>query len=338
MSYYSSQDERSSGQLCVATIGHRFPDATIEVEVLRGSGIEVLYLGGLEKAAALDAARQADAVLLGVSFDLDAEALRCLRRCRAVVRYGVGVDNVDLEAAAALGMTVSNVPDYGVEEVANHTIALLLLFARRLDIWASAVRTGQWGSALPKVTLRRLSHTALGVIGAGRIGRAVIARAKSIWTRVLVYDPWINAEEIARMGAEKVSLENLLKQSDFVTLHAPSSAATKGLLSEERLRLMKQGAILVNCARGDLIDEATLTQCVIEGHISGVGLDVFAVEPPPLEGLLSLPNVWPTPHVAWLSAESIRDLRRQAAEEARRILLGQGPWYAIAVPRAGPGA
>lgn len=316
--------------LRVATMGHRFPDASIEQDALQSFGIEVLYLGGLAKEAAVEAAHEADAVLLGLNFDLDAGALRRLARCRAVVRYGIGVDNVDVEAAASLGMTVSNVPDYCVEEVAVHTIALLLLFSRRLDVWAQAARAGEWSSAVSKVRLKRTSHTTLGVIGAGRIGRAVIVRARPIWGRILVFDPWVSAEEIARLGAEKVSLEDLLEQSDFVTLHVPSNAATRGMLSAERLRLMKDGAVLVNCSRGDVIDEAALVQCIVDGHIGGAGLDAFSSEPPPLDGLVSLSQVWPTPHVAWLSEESIHDLRRKAAEEAGRILRNEPPRYVIA--------
>lgn len=321
--------------LCVATIGHRFPDASIERDALQGSGVEVLYLGGLTKKAALEAAHQANAVLLGLNFALDADALRRLARCRAIVRYGVGVDNVDLEAATSLDMTVSNVPDYSVEEVAVHTIALLLLFSRRLDVWAPAARAGQWGSAVSRVRLKRTSHTTLGVIGAGRIGRAVIVRARPIWGRILAFDPWLGDEEVSHLGAEKVSLEELLEQSDFVTLHVPSNAATRGILSAERMQLMKRGAVLVNCSRGDVVDEAALMQCIVDGHISGAGLDVFNSEPPPLDGLVSLPQVWPTPHVAWLSEEAIREMRRKAAEEAGRILRGEPPRHAVAVPRSG---
>ena len=317
---------------CVATMGHRFPDASIEQEVLGGLGIEVLYLGGLAKEAALEAAHQVDGVLLGLSFDLDADALRRLPHCRAVVRYGIGMDNVALEAATSLGMTVSNVPDYCVEEVAVHTIALLLLFSRRLDVWAPVARSGQWSSVVSTVRLKRVGNTTLGVIGAGRTGRAVIVRARPIWGRVLVFDPWVGSEEIARLGAEKASLEDLLENSDFVTLHIPSNADTRGLLSAERLRLMKKGAVLVNCSRGDLIDEAALARCIGDGHIGGAGLDVFSSEPPPPDGLVSLPQVWPTPHVAWFSEESVRDLRRKAAEEAGRILRGERPRHAIVMP------
>jgi len=313
----------------VATIGHRFPNAAIEAEVLRPSGIEVDWLGPLPRDEAVEAARDADAVLLGTGFALDAPSLERLRRCRGVVRYGVGVDNVDLAAAARLGILVCNVPDYSVEEVATHAIALLLLFARRLDIWPAAVRAGGWGSALPAVKLRRLSHLTLGVVGAGRIGRAVITRAVPLWGRVLAADPAVGAGELRVLGAEKASFEVLLAESDFITLHVPSAAGTKNLIGARELDMMKAGAVLVNCSRGDVIDEAALAASILEGKIAGAGLDVFADEPPAASGLAALPQVWPTPHIAWLSDESIVELRRRAAEEAGRILRGDPVRYPV---------
>ncbi len=320
---------RAEDILRIATIGHRFPDDSVEREALRGTGIEVLFLGGLAKDTALERAAQAHAVLIGVSFSLNADDLKRLENCRAIVRYGVGVDNVDVRAAHSLGITVSNVPDYGIEEVATHALALLLLFARGLGTWAEAVRAGQWGSALPKVRLSRLSNTTLGIIGAGRIGRALLVRARPIWGRILVFDPWVSVDEIAAMGAEKASLEDLLADSDFVSIHVPLSDDTKGMISRERLQLLKRGAVLVNCSRGDVVDEKALQEYIGGGKIAGAGLDVFASEPPEPNGIASLPQVWPTPHVAWLSQESIRDLRYKAAEEAGCILLGKGPRHPI---------
>lgn len=313
----------------VATIGHRFPDAAVEAEVLRPRGIDVRWLGALDRPAALAAAADATGILLGVRFTLDAAAIRRLPNCRVIVRYGVGVDNVDVAAAAAAGIVVCNVPTYGIEEVANHTLALLLLFARRLDLGAGAVRGGRWGAALTGVTLPRLSRRTLGVVGAGRIGQAVIARARAFWGRILAADPVVSAEALARLGAKKVELDTLLAESDFVTLHLPSGAGTRGLMSADRMAQMKPGAVLVNCSRGDVVDEAALAQRLREGAILGAGLDVFASEPPPPDGVVASPNVWPTPHVAWLSEESVLDLRRLASEEAGRVLAGEPPLHPV---------
>lgn len=313
----------------VATIGHRFPDAAVEAEALRLRRIEVRWLGGLDRPAALTAAADATGILLGVRFGLDADAIRRLPACRVIVRYGVGVDNVDVAAASAAGIVVCNVPTYGVEEVATHSLALLLLFARRLDLGPAAVRGERWAAALTGVTLPRLSRRTLGVVGAGRIGQAVIERARAFWGRILATDPIVSAEALTPLGAEKVELDTLLAESDFVTLHLPSGAATRGLISADRLARMKPGAVLVNCSRGDVVDEAALERRLREGALLGAGLDVFASEPPRPDGVVAAPNVWPTPHVAWLSEESVLDLRRLAAEEAGRVIVGEAPLHPV---------
>jgi D-3-phosphoglycerate dehydrogenase len=312
-----------------ASIGHRFPDAAIETEVLQPLGIAVDWLGPLPKEEAVLAARDAGAILLGASFSLQALEIQRLERCRVIVRYGVGVDNVDVVAAAQRGVVVCNVPDYGVEEVANHALALLLLFARRLDVWPQAVRAGRWGSALPAVRMRRLSQTTLGVIGAGRIGRALIMRAVPIWGRVVAADPYVSADILAGLGATRVPFDDLLAASEFVSVHVPSDPSTKAMVGAREFARMKNGAILVNCSRGEVLDEAALADAIRSGKITGAGLDVFAVEPPPRDGLIVLPQVWPTPHVAFLSEESIVDLRRRAAEEAGRVLTGAPPQHPV---------
>ena len=269
----------------VATIGHRFPDSALEATVLERAGIDVDWLGPMPKAEALRAAAAADAVLLGTAFSLDAEALAALARCRLVIRYGVGVDNVDLETAARRNITVCNVPDYGVEEVATHAIALLLAFARRLDVWSAAVREGRWGSAVPTVRLRRLSQTTLGVVGAGRIGRAVIERARGIWGRVVASDPVIDAAALGTLGAQKLEFGSVLAESDFLTIHVPSVSETRGMLGADQFRAMKRGVVLVNCSRGDVIDEEALIRALDDGTVAGAGLDVFATEPPVAGGI-----------------------------------------------------
>jgi D-3-phosphoglycerate dehydrogenase len=314
----------------VATIGHRFPDAAIEAAVLEPLGIAVEWLGPLPKPEAMRAARDAGAVLLGAGYALDASDIARLAGCRVIVRYGVGVDNIDVAAAAERGVTVCNVPDYGVEEVADHALALLLLFARRLDLWPQAVRAGSWGAALPAVRMRRLSRTTLGVIGAGRIGRALISRAVPIWGRVVASDPYVPPETLAALGAAQVSLDDLLAESEFVSLHVPSDPSTRGLLGAREFARMKPGAVLVNCSRGDVLDELALADAIRAGRIAGAGLDVFGTEPPPPHGLVALPQVWPTPHVAFLSVESVIDLRRRAAEEAGRVLTGAAPLHPVA--------
>lgn len=324
--------QQSDTSLLVVTMGHRFPDSSLEAQVLEPKGITVQFLGGVKKAAALAAARDAHGVLIGPLFRLERNDFEQLPACQVVVRYGVGVDNIDVDAAVRLGKTVCYVPDYGVEEVANHSLALLLALARQLDHWSRAVREGKWGISLPKVKMHRLSTSTLGVIGAGRIGKALIRRARPIWGRILVNDPYVNADEVRILGGKMTSLDNLLSESAYVSIHVPSNPETQNLLSAEKLRLLPEGAILVNCSRGNVIDETALTPLLIQGHIQRVGLDVFVNEPPEPLGLVKLEQVWPTPHVAYLSVESVVDLRRQAAEEAGLVLLGKTPRNPIALP------
>lgn len=315
--------------LTLASIGHRFPDASIESEALASTGIAVKCLGHLPKSEALAKAKDAAGILLGASFALDAVDLKMLTRCRVIVRYGVGVDNVDVPAAQSQGIIVCNIPDYAIAEVADHTLALLLALARGLDIWATAVREGQWGAALPKVSIRRLSDTTLGVIGVGRIGEAVIARARAFWHHILVFDPYVTAEKLDTLQVSSATLEELLAKSDFVTIHVPSTPATQGMLSTSRLQTMKKGAVLVNCSRGDVVDEGALAASLATGHLRRAGLDVFTKEPPDPAGLAADPAVWPTPHVAWLSTEALQELRWRAAEEAGRVLCDEPPHHAL---------
>ena len=316
----------------VVTMGHRFQDASLEAQILEPFDIKVRNLGGQEKEAAIRAAENSNGVLLGPLFRLDKEDFHRLPECKVVVRYGVGVDNIDVDSAVDAGIAVCYVPDYGVEEVAIHSLALLLACARQLDYWALAVREGKWGISQSKAKMRRLSTSTLGVIGAGRIGQALIRRAKPIWQRILVYDPYIDDQTVIGLNAEMSSLEDLLSASNFVSVHIPSNSETKGLLSEKRLRTMPSDAILVNCSRGDVVDENALVQLLKGGHLQRAALDVFADEPPAPDGIVGLDQVWPTPHVAYLSAEAVQDLRRSAAREAGLVLRDSQPNNAVRLP------
>ena len=311
----------------IVTIGHRFPNADVEAAAAQPYGVEVRSHGSLAKDDALDAAAHADAVILGLGFDLDEAALSKLKASRVIVRYGIGLDNVDVEAAIARGISVFNVPDYGVEEVANHTLALLLALARRLTVLADRVRTGKWADALAQLGLNRLSTSSLLVVGAGRIGGAVVDRAAAIWGRIDVYDPVAPHAPWIHENTNWVDdLDTALSQADFVTLHAPLTPDTRHLLSRARIASLKPGVIVVNCSRGDLIDETALLDALRTGAIAAAGLDVFATEPEPNPELLALPNVLPTPHSAWYSREAVIDLRQKAARLAARAIRGEeGP-------------
>lgn len=308
----------------IATMGHRFADATVERDALRGHGVDIVYLGGLDKESALAAAADAEAVLLGVSFSLDADAIARLPACRVIVRYGIGLDNVDIGAAERNGIIVRNVPDYGVEEVANHALALLLAMARRLDVLGRRARSGHWAGAIAGLQLKRLSNSTLVVVGAGRIGSALVARAVPIWGEVVVVDPHLTSYDDLPTGVSLVGdLDEALTRADFVSIHVPATSGTLGLISAQRFDAMKPGVVLVNCSRGDVLDEDALAAALARGHVAAAGLDVFVGEPEPRPDLLESDNVWPTPHAAWFSTSSLIDLRRKAALAAVESLTAR---------------
>lgn len=236
--------------------------------------------------------------------------LEALPECRVVGRYGVGLDTIDTRAAAELGVAVTSVPDYCVQEVANHAIALILDLARGISRLDRGVQAGTWDFRLGGV-LRRPDHQQLGLIGLGRIGRAVASRAQALGYRVVASDP---ARPLA--GLPLVSLDELLRTSDIVSLHASLDPTTHHLLDDRALALVKPGALLVNTARGRLIDEAALVAALRDGRLGGAALDVLEQEPitagNPLRGM---PNVILTPHAAFYSRESLEEMKRRVSEQ-----------------------
>jgi D-3-phosphoglycerate dehydrogenase / 2-oxoglutarate reductase len=269
------------------------------------------------------ATAEADAVLVRES-PVDAEAIAGMRRCRIIARYGIGVDNVDLAAARQRGIYVANVPDYGVEEVSDHALALLLSVARRTVTRDAAVRGGAWNVS-PGQKMYRIAGRALGLIGYGRIARALERKMRPLGVaRVLVYDPVLEAGAFA--GVERVDLNSLCEQSDFISLHAPLTPDTLHIINSTRIALMKPTAILVNTARGGLIEETALVDALRSRRIFGAGIDVFEHEPPGKHhAWFALDNVVLSDHTAWYSEESVADLQTKAAEEVARVLRGEPP-------------
>lgn len=268
---------------------------------------------------------QADALMIREA-PLPLEYIALLDKCQAIVRYGVGVDNVDLAAAKEKGIYVANVPDYGSEDVAEHALALLLAATRRITSRNAQVHQGAWniGQAEP---MFRLSGKVLGIVGFGRIARCLAAKASGIgFSRMLVCDPLLSEAGAQAAGVEKVSLQQLCQQADLISLHVPLSPKTRHLIGAEQLAWMKPTAVLVNTSRGGLIDEAALYQALVEQRLFAAGLDVFEQEPvSPTHPLLSLPNVICTDHTAWFTEESVRELQRKAAQEVLRIFEGNKP-------------
>jgi D-3-phosphoglycerate dehydrogenase / 2-oxoglutarate reductase len=276
----------------------------------------------------LAVARDADAILVTYA-KLPAELLRQLKRCKAIGRFGLGVDNIDLAAAAELGITVTYVPDYCMHEVSDHAMALLLALARKIPLSNALVQAGRW--EMPAVVpIHRLAGRVLGLVGFGNIPRALAPKAKAFGLRVVAHDPYVAPQALSAAGVEGVSFERLLEISDFVSIHAPLTAATRSLFNAEVLRGMKKGAFLINTARGPLLDEDALVAALDGGQIGGAALDVVAVEPLSKDSrLIGRDNVILTPHTAFYSVEALEELQTKCAADVARVLCGEKPVYPV---------
>jgi phosphoglycerate dehydrogenase-like enzyme len=276
-----------------------------------------------------DEVLDADALILWHGPLVDAGVIARMKRCRAIIRNGVGFDSVDIKAAAAAGIPVCNVPDYGTEEVADHAIALTLALYRQLfPLDAEAKRLGWKINVAPK--MRRLRAQTFGIIGLGRIGTAAALRAKAFGFRVVFYDPYAPVGTHKAIGIERLgSLEELLRVSDTVSVHCPLSAETRGLIGAKEIALMKAGAFLVNTARGDIVQKAPTFAALRSGHLGGAGLDVVESEPLRSAEEAATPNLIVTCHAAFCSPEGMVEMRSTSAKIARAAVLGQPVWNRV---------
>jgi D-3-phosphoglycerate dehydrogenase / 2-oxoglutarate reductase len=308
----------------VLVTDHTFDPLDIEQRILEplGAVIDARQCQSAEQLLPLVA--DADAVLTQFS-PVNAQVIAAMKKVRAIVRYGIGVDNVDLQAAKERGIPVCNVPDYCIDEVADHTLAFILGVTRQVVPNCVRVRGGQWGLAVPLPDMKTLRDQTVGVVGFGRIGREVVRRLLAFRGVIRVFDPAVNPHEIESAGAlAATSLDDLLPQSGIVTLHCPSTAQTRRMLSKEAFAKMKRGSILVNLARGDLVDTDALVAALQSGHLAGAALDVCDPEPiPPGHPLLQMPNVIVAAHVASTSARAVRTLRETAAGLVAKRLRGE---------------
>ena len=307
----------------VVVTGHHFLSLEPERAVLADLA-DLVETQPHSREQVIAAARDADAILNQDGL-LDAAVIGALQHCRVIVAYAVGTDRIDVDAATAHGIQVCNVPDYGLDEVAVHAIALLLAFERRIPQQAAAVRAGKWAQP-PEGSSHRLAGRTLGIIGFGRIGRRVANLARAIGLRVIYADPHLTRDKVMDHDAENVGLEELLRGADYISLHCPLTAHTRGMLNAASFAKMKRDAVLINVARGPILDEAALIEALRAGRLRGAALDVLEHEPTPADNpLLSMPNVIITPHTAWYTEESQQRLKTGAAEEVRRVLLGEPP-------------
>jgi D-3-phosphoglycerate dehydrogenase len=270
------------------------------------------------------AAEAADAVGLLVTYaQVPASVIEAASECRVIARYGIGYDNIDTAAAARAGIVVTNVPDYCLDEVADHTMALLLALARQVVPASAEVRAGGWGASPAPV--RRLEGQRLALVGVGGIGRRVAHRARAFGLDVVGYDPYLDPWDVDGV-ARAVDLEEALADADFVSLHAPLTEENRGMLGPEAIASMKRAPVVVNTARGGLVDLDAITRALEDGRVRGVALDVTDPEPPPLDHpLRAHPQAVLTPHMAFYSEDAQQELLRRAAREVANAIEGRAP-------------
>jgi D-3-phosphoglycerate dehydrogenase / 2-oxoglutarate reductase len=300
-----------------------FPNLNPAREVLSRVGAELLLAEGSTSEAIMRVARNADAVLVTYA-KITADMIGQMTRCRIIARFGIGVDNVDIPAATKAGIVVTRVPDYCIDEVSDHTMALLLALARKIPFANSRAHAGHW--EMPAVVpIYRLRGSVLGLVGFGRIPQLVAPKAKGFGLKVISYDPLVSQETMNRAGVEKVDFSELVSVSDHISIHAPLVPETDHLFNASVFCRMKPTAYLINTARGPIVDEQALALALDRGHLAGAALDVLAHEPPSASPLFGRENVILTPHMSFYSVESLIDLQRKAAEEVVRILSGDAP-------------
>ena len=297
------------------------------IELLRERGVEVdVVAAGATAAEAARVAGDHPVAIIGL-LPFRAAEIASLRETGLLVRAGIGYDVIDVEAATAAGIWVANVPDYCVDEVADHAILLLMAAWRRLPQLQAVWQAGSWVNADLVPPVNRARGRRLGVVGFGRIGQAVARRAQGFGFEVVAHDPLIAADVVRAADVEPATIDDLFATSDAVSLHCPLTAETRHLVDKERLARAKPGLVLVNTSRGGLVDLAALDEALEHGQVAAAGLDVLEDEPAPdlSRPLFRRPNVVLTPHLAWYSLEARRDLAIQAAEEAYRYLSGERP-------------
>lgn len=308
-----------------------YPDNEIEKSVLEPIGAEVIGLQCKTGGGLVEQAADADAILQQYA-KITRATIEKLHRCKAICRYGIGVDIVDVKAAYEHGMVVTNVPDYALDEVADHSIALALMLVRRIPWYDRATRAGRWHWSESHGEIRRLRNSTWGLIGFGRIAQNIARKVKAFNFTIVSYDPYISEGYMATMGVRKVDLETLLSTADIIDIMCPHTHETEYMINEAALQKMKPTATLINCARGKIVDNRALYKALSEQWIASAAMDDTEEEPakqehwsPEQNPLFGLENCFITPHVAYVSAESLAECRRIAAENARAVLLGETP-------------
>lgn len=304
--------------LPVVLIADKLAESTVAA---LGDQVEIRWVDGPDREKLLAAVPEADALLVRSATTVDAEVLAAAPKLKIVARAGVGLDNVDVDAATARGVLVVNAPTSNIHSAAEHALALLLSAARQIPAADSTLRERTWKRSSFNGT--EIYGKTAGVVGLGRIGQLVAARLAAFGTHVVAYDPYVSHARAAQLGIELLSLEDLLARSDFISVHLPKTPETAGLIGREALAKTKKGVIIVNAARGGLIDEQALAEAVTGGHVRAAGLDVFATEPCTDSPLFELPQVVVTPHLGASTAEAQDRAGTDVAASVRLALAGE---------------
>jgi len=321
---------KEAGFKVVFTDHDAFPDLTVTQKIIEEGGGRLIGAQAVTEDRVIEVAEYADGLIVQYA-PISRKVIESLRKCKVIVRTGIGYDNVDIEAATEHGICVANVPDFCVGEVADATMALILALATKITEFDRAAKKGIWSHTLAGRMFRIQGRT-LGLIGFGKIGKAVAKRAQPFGFDIIAFDPRLAKATPRECLVRKATFEELLRSSDFVSIHAPLTDQTRHILGRRELRMMKKGAYIVNTSRGGLIDEQALYEALTKGWIAGAGLDVLEKEPPTRTSfsasqypLLRLENVIITSHSSWYTDESMRELLVRPAQEVLRVLKGQWP-------------
>ena len=309
-----------------------WPSTAPEREALAaglGGGVEVVEAPDGSEATLASLAVDCDAIMTCFA-QVTPAVVRAAERCRCISRYGVGVDNIAVDVATELGIPVTYVPDYCVDEVSDHVMALLLTWNRQVGFYDGVAKAGRWEGTPSPHPLTRLRGQTIGIVGFGRIGRAVADKARAFGLAVLAHDPYLPADADPGDGITPASLDDLLAAADYVTVHTPLNEETRGLIGAAALGRMKESAYLINCARGPIVDEPALYAALRDGSIAGAGLDVMESAAPPADHpMFSLDNLIVTPHVAFLSQQSVLELEVRTARATVDVLQGRMPEFLV---------
>lgn len=307
----------------------KFSDLRYFTERLSEAGYEALSTHGMDDSEIRAMAEGASAIV-AIAYPVTGELLDCMKRCEFVMTLSVGYDCVDVSEATARGIPVSNSPTYCSDDVANHAMTLLVSLSRKLHLTTPGVMAGRWDYSYTKPIYRFQDRT-LGVFGLGKIGRRIVPKAKGFGMRVIAYDPYIADDVFALCGVErKYEFDELLEGSDFISIHAPLTGETRHIFDREAFQKMRSNAVIINTARGPIVDQKALLEALETGRIASAGLDVLDNEPPdPEDPILSCKSVLVTPHIAWYSEESFEENKTLGMDELIRVLDGKRPRYVV---------